>query len=89
MVGNKLDLEDRREVSLDQSAEKANILNCPLMETSALDNTNVEKAFKELLIEIYKDIKKSPELEGGDKKLSGGKSLDTEKKSKKDKKCCD
>ena len=89
LVGNKLDLEDRREVSLDQSAEKASILNCPLMETSALDNTNVEKAFKELLIEIYKDIKKSPELEGGDKKLSGGKSLDTEKKSKKDKKCCD
>ena len=89
LVGNKLDLEDRREVSLDQSAEKASILNCPLMETSALDNTNVEKAFKELLIEIYKDIKKSPELEGGDKKLSGGKSLETEKKSKKDKKCCD
>ena len=89
LVGNKLDLEDRREVTLDQSAEKASILNCPLMETSALDNTNVEKVFKELLIEIYKDIKKNPELEGGDKTFSGGRSLETEKNGKKDKKCCE
>ena len=88
LVGNKLDLEDRREVTLDNSLEKAIILNCPLMETSALDSTNVSKVFIDLLKEIYIDIKQHPEKAGGDKRGGRGMSLDTDGDNKKEKGCC-
>ncbi|ELP85770.1 rab11, putative [Entamoeba invadens IP1] len=54
VVGNKADLSQTREV--DESTAKTFCENQKLFffETSALDGTNVETAFKNLLIEIYK-----------------------------------
>ena len=57
IIGNKIDLKDYREVTTEEAIEKAKTLGVPVMETSALDATNVNKAFHDLLKEIYKDMK--------------------------------
>ncbi|KAF9577599.1 hypothetical protein BGW38_007096 [Lunasporangiospora selenospora] len=54
LVGNKSDLKHLRAVSTEDAkafAEKNNLL---FLETSALDGTNVEAAFTQVLTEIYK-----------------------------------
>ena len=51
LLGNKTDLEDRREVSSDEGVGFATECNYIFMETSCLKNTNVANAF-ETLIEI-------------------------------------
>ena len=87
IVGNKIDLNQYREVSNEQAMNKAKILGIPIMETSALDSTNVKEAFYDLLKEIYKDMKKkiknNEEVSKGNKE---GIKLDTNEKRKKI--CC-
>ena len=57
MIGNKIDLRDERKVENEEALKKAESFGIPLMETSALDATNVKEAFYDLLKEIYKDMK--------------------------------
>ena len=87
IVGNKIDLNQYREVSNEQAMNKAKILGIPIMETSALDSTNVKEAFYDLLKEIYKNMKKkiknNEEISKGNKE---GIKLDTNEKRKKI--CC-
>ena len=54
VVGNKSDLSQTREVNEETAKEFAKSQNLFFFETSALDGTNVEKAFQSLLVEIYK-----------------------------------
>jgi Ras-related protein Rab-11B len=58
LVGNKKDLSHLRAVMVDDAANfaKGNKLN--FIETSALDSSNVEDAFKNLLSDIYKSMNK-------------------------------
>uniref|UniRef100_A0A3B5MTX5 Ras-related protein Rab-25 n=1 Tax=Xiphophorus couchianus TaxID=32473 RepID=A0A3B5MTX5_9TELE len=50
LVGNKKDLESLRTVPTEEAKDFAGELNCLMfMETSALDSTNVEAAFNEVL----------------------------------------
>ena len=87
MIGNKTDLTDSREVTSEMSKSKATALEIPVMETSALDASNVKEAFYQLLGEMYKSVSGITEGEGGsDGKVSGGVSLDTSKSEKKS--CC-
>lgn len=58
LVGNKCDLEHLRQVQTDDGRNFAEKHNVSFMETSALDNTNVDTAFTSLLKEIYKNQKK-------------------------------
>ena len=87
IVGNKIDLNQYRAISNEQAMNKAKILGIPIMETSALDSTNVKEAFYDLLKEIYKDTKKkfknNGEIFKGNKE---GIKLDTNEKRKKI--CC-
>ena len=53
IIGNKIDLKQFREVTIEEAVVKAKEFGIPLVETSALDATNVNKAFNALLIEIY------------------------------------
>ena len=74
LIGNKSDLEDKREVSIEQGEEKAKNSEIAFMETSALSGDNIDKAFEMMINEAYKichsemladvniDIDKSDEL---------------------------
>ena len=57
IVGNKTDLTDKIVVTSEVATEKAKALEIPIMETSALDSTNVKEAFYQLLREMYKSVK--------------------------------
>lgn len=54
IVGNKCDLRSLRAIEEEDAEEKAKSLGIPILETSAYDNTNVDEAFKKLILEIYK-----------------------------------
>ena len=95
IVGNKTDLTDQIVVTSEMATEKAKALEIPVMETSALDSTNVKEAFYQLLREMYKSVKDM--MKEYEQKQTGtpvekdanGVTLDT-KEEKKEKKggCC-
>ena len=89
LIGNKIDLKESKVVDTDNALVKAKTWGIPLMETSALDATNVKEAFYDLLKEIYKDMKGNlgnPENSfQNDKK---GIDLNTNNTGKKKSKCC-
>lgn len=45
LLGNKIDLEDQREVNTEEGESLAKQLNATFFETSALTNTNISEAF--------------------------------------------
>ena len=56
IIGNKSDLKDGRQVSYEEAMRKAKDTGIALMETSALDSTNVKEAFHDLLKEMYIEL---------------------------------
>ncbi|XP_021863517.1 ras-related protein RABA5e [Spinacia oleracea] len=56
LVGNKCDLENIREVSVDEAKSVAESEGLFFIETSALDSTNVKTAFEIAIKEIYNNI---------------------------------
>ncbi|CAA2973174.1 ras-related protein RABA4d-like [Olea europaea var. sylvestris] len=58
LIGNKCDLGTLRAVPTEDAQEFAEKENLYFMETSALEETNVESAFMTILIEIYQIINK-------------------------------
>ncbi|KAJ8354597.1 hypothetical protein SKAU_G00221640 [Synaphobranchus kaupii] len=56
LVGNKSDLSSQRSVPTEQANEFAERKSLLFMETSALQSTNVEAAFHNVLTEIHKKI---------------------------------
>ncbi|KAJ7961649.1 Ras-related protein like [Quillaja saponaria] len=56
LVGNKCDLENIREVSIEEGKSLAEEEGLFFMETSALDSTNVQTAFEIVIREIYTNI---------------------------------
>ncbi|MBA0555385.1 hypothetical protein Golob_025567 [Gossypium lobatum] len=56
LVGNKCDLENTREVSLDEGKSLAESEGLFFIETSALDSTNVGTAFEIVIREIYNNV---------------------------------
>ena len=62
LVGNKVDLEDQREVSAEKGEALARKYGCHYVETSAKKNLNVEKVFLDVVdcvIEAKKEFAKS------------------------------
>jgi len=55
-VGNKSDLRHLRAVPTDEAKAFAEKNNLSFIETSALDSTNVETAFQNILTEIYRIV---------------------------------
>ena len=68
LVGNKLDLEDERQVTTEQGRTLAQKFNCGFIEASAKTNTNVKELFFELVRMINKWREKNPLKGGPDKK---------------------
>jgi len=56
LVGNKCDLENIRAVSVEDGKNLAEAQGLFFMETSALDSTNVIKAFEIVIREIYNNV---------------------------------
>lgn len=52
LVGNKADLEDKRQVTADEALAKAKEWNVAFVETSAKTKANVDKVFFDLMREI-------------------------------------
>jgi len=54
LVGNKSDLRNRRVVATEDAMAYAEANHLAFVETSALDSTGVDEAFKQILTEIYR-----------------------------------
>ncbi|TGZ72727.1 hypothetical protein CRM22_001908 [Opisthorchis felineus] len=62
LVGNKCDLRYLRSVVTDDAKEFARRESLFFMETSALDATNVDEAFRQIISEIFKQVNSHPHL---------------------------
>lgn len=82
LVGNKSDLESQRQVTFEEGKEFADSLGVQFLETSAKNNSNVEKAFFALANEIKGRVQKFDEKEkkpvNEPKKLEKGKDISNE-----------
>ncbi|KAH1272304.1 Ras- protein Rab-11A [Aspergillus fumigatus] len=81
LVGNKSDLRHLRAVPTDEAKQFASENNLSFIETSALDASNVELAFQNILTEIYR-IVSSKALDNGDSgqaPLSSGRTIEVSK----------
>ncbi|KAM3135406.1 Ras- protein yptc6 [Paramecium bursaria] len=61
LVGNKTDLTEERVVTADSAAQVAEKYGAGYIETSALNSTNVDKAFESILKTIFDQLKKQSE----------------------------
>ena len=93
LIGNKNDLDDKRQVSKDQGEEKARSFGCAFLETSAYSGDNIDKAFNLMVKEIYEKF--SNDSTGEDELAPGsngnGKDVKLDKvndKNIKKKSCC-
>ena len=68
LVGNKTDLEDKREVLTEEVEKKAKQYGLAFCETSALNGQNIEHAFDILIEQILKDVDKIKEKENKNNK---------------------
>ena len=59
LLGNKCDLEEKREVTKEEGDQLAKELKLNFYETSNKDNINIEKAITELIEMIYKRLGKT------------------------------
>jgi GTPase SAR1 family protein len=87
LVGNKVDLDEKRVVSTDEGKELADKLGISFYETSAKTGKNVDKVFEESLNEISKQIDQGKfDFEDECGITKGTKISNVNKKKKK--KCC-
>ena len=90
LIGNKSDLEDKREVQKEEGIKKSEEFKTAFMETSAFSGDNIAKAFNELIEQIYEnnceDIESGVSVDVVDK----GVNLNDEKKGDNGimQKCC-
>jgi len=63
LVGNKSDLESKRQVDFDEAKAFADERGIPFLETSAKNATNVEKAFLTMAAEIKNRMAAAPPTE--------------------------
>ncbi len=80
LIGNKCDLEEKREVTKEQGENKARFLEVAFMETSALSGENLDKAFEMMMNEIYKKCHEEMLAEGDVDIIEGGQDINLAKK---------
>ncbi len=92
LLGNKSDLESVRKVSTQQGKEKAEFYKLAFMETSALNGNNIEKAFSELITDVYKNhhdlFAKEAKVVINDRAISLENADENDEKIEKEKKGC-
>ena len=89
LIGNKSDLIDKREVNKEEANIKAEQFNIAFLETSTKSGENIDKAFTEIVEQIYKINITMPQndaqIEGNN---DNGISLVNKDEEKKKQKCC-
>lgn len=77
LVGNKSDLRHLRAVPVEEARAFAEKNSLSFIEASALDSTNVETAFQQILTEIYRIVSQARQVRANDSgnQLSSGSSL--------------
>ena len=92
LVGNKSDLEDKREVQIEEVENKSKLYKIAFCETSAMNGKNIEQVFDSLTDEIMKSVEKAKATEL--KNIKNSKPIildekeDEEEKPKEKKSCC-
>ena len=86
LIGNKNDLEEKRQITYDEGKEFASINGMEFFETSAKTSYKVQEAFELLTKDIIRIVSKDKNLNKKEKviKLEPGANLNIKKK----KKCC-
>ena len=87
ILGNKSDLDDKREVSKEGGIKKSEMYKTAFMETSALNGDNIEKAFDELIEQIIKNNQSFFE-NSNKKEIDKGVNLNDTNKNDDKSKCC-
>ena len=93
-MGNKSDLEDKRVISIEEGKNKAEFNKFAFMETSALNGSNIEKAFNELIMDVYKNNHElfekqvKVEINGNKKTIELDKGENNENQDNEKKWCC-
>ena len=87
LIGNKTDLEDKREVLKEQGEEKAKSFGCAFFETSALNGNNIDKGFELMVSEVFKKFKDENNIEDDLVTVEVGEGINLENENK-SKKCC-
>ena len=87
LIGNKSDLENQREVSEEDGKQKAEMYKLAFMETSALNGSNIDKAFQELIEEVYNSNRNNFIKDANIKIFNEGTDLNNVEKNE-EKKCC-
>ena len=85
IVGNKSDLNEKREVSYEEGKQYAESKGFNFYETSAKTGEHVEEAFNDIFEQLYKTFE--AEITGKKQYNAAGVAIDNSKKEKK-KKCC-
>lgn len=80
LVGNKSDLRHLRAVPVEEAKAFAEKNNLSFTEASALDSTNVETAFQQILTEIYRIVSQARQVRANDSsgQLASGSSLSSQ-----------
>ena len=87
LIGNKKDLQQIRAVSTDEALEYAKRNNMAFFEASALEGTNVHKAFDQIMHEVFRLAQSQPD-KGRKTKSDNDRIKLVPKKPNKAKKCC-
>ena len=92
LLGNKSDLESDRKVSTQQGKEKAEFYKLAFLETSALNGNNIDKAFSELITDVYKNhhdlFEKQSKVVINDRAINLENADENDEKIEKEKKGC-
>lgn len=88
LIGNKCDLKHKRQVSTEMGKEFAEKYGCMFLETSALDSTNIIKAFMDLVNYIYQESITKPKNILDETIINADKIIIPDTVEKKQSKCC-
>ena len=87
ILGNKSDLNDKREITTEEGINKSEQFKTAFLETSALNGDNIGKAFEELIQQIIQN-NKNYFIDTDKKEMDKGINLDEADKSDNKGKCC-
>ena len=88
LVGNKSDLENKRQINKEEGEEKAKSFELGFIETSACSGNNIDQAFDIMLKEVLKKYMVENDINNDEFEGGSGKTIELVKKSDNKKKGC-